>query len=211
MKPVIILGCGGHAKVLIEALRLMKVPIAGVVDANPGLNGRSFFGIPIIGGDGDVLRRAPETVLLVNGVGSVRQPERRTALFENFQQKGYRFQTIVHPSVVICSDTRVEEGAQIMAGAIIQPGVRVGSNAIVNTRATVDHDCIIGQHAHLAPGVTLSGGVTVGNRAHIGTGATIIQGITIGIGSLVAAGAVVTADVPDGVTVMGVPARMVLI
>jgi acetyltransferase-like isoleucine patch superfamily enzyme len=83
----------------------------------------------------------------------------------------------------------------------------VGHNSIINTRASVDHDCVIGAHVHLAPGVTLSGGVTVGEGTHIGTGAVVIQGMTIGPRAIVGAGAVVVADVPAGAVVLGVPAR----
>lgn len=209
MMPVIIIGGGGHAKVLIEALRLTAVPVVGIVDAQPALKGTSILGIPVMGGDELIYSHGPERVMLVNAVGSVRQPARRASLFETYHGKGYRFQTVIHPSAVIPSDILLGEGAQVMAGAIIQPGVGIGCNAIVNTRASIDHDCIIGDHAHLAPGVTLSGGVTVGRGSHIGTGATVIQGITIGEGSLVGAGALVTRDVPDGVTVVGVPAKTV--
>jgi UDP-perosamine 4-acetyltransferase len=94
-----------------------------------------------------------------------------------------------------------------MAGAVIQSGSRIGINSIINTRASVDHDCVIGNHVHISPGVTLSGGVEIGTCSHIGTGSTVIQGIVIGNSCLAAAGAVVTKDVIAGVKVRGVPAR----
>lgn len=209
MMPVILIGAGGHAKVLIEALRLANIPIVGIVDAQPDLRGTSILGVPVVGGDDVIDRHSPEQVMLVNAIGSIRQPERRVSLFETYHRKGYRFQSVVHPSAVISLETLLGEGAQVMAGVIIQPGVRVCRNTIVNTRTSIDHDCIICDHAHLAPGVTLSGGVTVGRGSHIGAGATVIQGITIGSGSMVGAGAVVIRDVPDGATVMGVPAKTV--
>ena len=94
-----------------------------------------------------------------------------------------------------------------MAGAVIQPGTRLGVNTIVNTRASIDHDCIIGDHVHIAPGAVLSGEVRVGNCSHIGCGATIVQGVKLGEATVIGAGAVVLKDVPDGTTVVGVPAR----
>lgn len=206
--PVIILGGGGHARVLIESLRLTSVPIVGIADSDPDLHGKCVDGIAVIGDDDCVRQYAVDEVLLVNGVGSVSVPAVRIRLFERYAGSGYHFATVVHPAALIAQGVRIGEGAQIMAGAIIQPGCCIGLNAIVNTGAVVDHDCFIGDHAHIAPGVTLSGGVRVGDKAHVGTGATVIQGIGIGTGSVVGAGAVVVRDIPAGVTAFGIPAKV---
>lgn len=208
-KPVVILGGGGHAKVLIETLLAASAVIAGIVDPDPKLKETSILGVPVLGGDEIVSEFPPEEVLLVNGIGSVGAPVRRRELFENFTGAGYRFATVIHPSAIIASDAELGEGAQLMAGVVIQPGCRIGRNAIINTRASIDHDCTIGDHVHVAPGVTLSGGVTIGNSCHIGTAATVIQGITISAGSVVGAGTVVVKDVAAGTTVVGVPAKAV--
>lgn len=205
--PVIILGAGGHSKVLIEALLVSSAVIVGIVDPNPALVGTKVLGAPVLGGDEIVNEYPPSQVHLVNGLGSVGLPANRQQLYERFKSLGYTFATVVHPSAVVASDVVLCEGAQVMAGAVIQPGCRIGANSIINTRASVDHDCIIGDHVHISPGVTFSGGVTVGACSHIGTGATVIQGISIGSGCLVAAGAVVTKDIADGAKVRGVPAR----
>ncbi len=90
------------------------------------------------------------------------------------------FETVIHPSAVIAPEVHIDDGVQVMAGAIVQPGSWLGENVIINTGARVDHDCTIDAHAHVAPGVTLSGNVHVGNGAHIGAGATVIQGIKVG-------------------------------
>lgn len=205
--PIIILGAGGHAKVMIDALLASSAVIAGVVDPDLTLTGTNILGVPVLGGDDVVNKFPPSQVQLVNGLGSVGLPVKRQQLFERFKGLGYNFATVVHPSAVVASDVVLGEGAQVMAGAVIQPGCRIGLNSIVNTRASVDHDCIIGDHVHIAPGVTLSGGIAVGTCSHIGTGATVIQGISIGNGGLVAAGSVVTRDISDGLMVRGVPAR----
>jgi UDP-perosamine 4-acetyltransferase len=205
--PVLVVGGGGHAKVLIEMLRLRSVRIIGIVEADPDMLGIEVLGVRVIGDDKVISEYKPASLLLVNGIGSVRQPKARTAVFEKFKGKGFTFATIVHPSAVVASDVALGEGAQIMAGAIIQPGSRIGMNTIVNTKASVDHDCLIGDHVHLSPGVTLSGDVRIYNGVHIGTGATVIQGITIGANSLVGAGSVVIADVPSEIRVLGAPAR----
>lgn len=205
--PVIVLGAGGHAKVLIEALLRSSRVIAGIVDANPQLVGGDLLGVPVLGADDVVEGFRPAEVQLVNGLGSVGAVNRRQLLFEKFKPMGYTFATVIHPCAVIASDVTLGEGAQVMAGAVIQPGCRIGIDTIINTRASVDHDCAIGDHVHISPGATLSGAVTVGARCHIGTGATVIQGISIGADCLVAAGAVVVRHVADGTKVRGVPAR----
>ncbi len=205
--PVIILGAGGHAKVLIEALLKSGNLIAGIVDPDPKLAGVEILGVPVLGGDDVVNEFPPSEIQLVNGLGSVGLPFKRQQIFERFKGMGYKFATVVHPSAVVASDVELGEGAQVMAGAVIQPGCCIGINCIINTRASVDHDCIIGDHVHIAPGVTMSGIIKIGSDSHIGTGATLIQGISIGIGCLIAAGAVVIKDIADGAMVRGVPAR----
>ncbi|MFC1671528.1 acetyltransferase [Planctomycetota bacterium] len=205
--PVIVLGGGGHAKVLVEALVAQGTEILGVVDPCPELANAVILGVRVIGDDGKVLEHSPEEISLVNGVGTTCVTGKRRELFEHFKSTGYRFATVRHPSSVVASDVNVAEGAQIMAGVVIQPGCEIGENSIVNTRVSVDHDCRIGAHVHLAPGVTLSGVVVVGDGSHVGTAAAVIQGIRIGRNCLVAAGAVVVGDVPDGASVVGIPAR----
>lgn len=207
--PVVIIGAGGHARVLIEALRLANCRIAGLLDADPSMTGKVVMGVPVIGTDEALKGLHPGEVRLVNGIGSVASTARRREVFDRVGKMGFRFATVLHPSAVIASDASLGEGAQVMAGAVLQVGVQVGANAIVNTRASLDHDCLLGAHAHVAPGVTLSGGVSVEEEAHIGTGATVIQGIRIGRGSVVGAGSVVVRNVSPGVTVLGVPAREV--
>jgi sugar O-acyltransferase (sialic acid O-acetyltransferase NeuD family) len=208
--PVLIVGGGGHAKVLIEALRLRSITILGIIDADAAKIGTEVSGIRIIGDDKAISGYKTEALLLVNAIGSVHLPKTRTDVFEKFKAKGYTFATIVHPSAVVASDVALGEGAQIMAGVIIQPGCAIGANVIVNTRASVDHDCLIGDYVHIAPGVTLSGGVKVGSGVHIGTGATIIQGVVIGQDSVIGAGSVVTANFPSDAEVVGAPAKKIV-
>ena len=204
-KPILILGAGGHAKVLIDALRSSSGVILGIVD--PSSSVREVLGIPVIGDDSVVEKYAPGEIELVNALGSVCSTKARRALFEKFARAGYKFASVIHPSAVIAADVCLGEGVQVMAGAVIQTGSTIGDNTILNTRACVDHDCEIGAHVHVAPGVTLSGGVRVHDNAHIGCGAVVIQGVEVGASSLVGAGSVVIHAVPPNIRVAGVPAR----
>ena len=206
-KPVIIIGAGGHARVLFDCLRLQGVNVLGMLDKAGTENGN--FDLPIIGDDSAISEYPSDTVELVNGLGSVGNMNLRTSIFSRFKKLGYRFRSVIHPSAMIAHDCELGEGVQVLAGAVLNSGTKIGANTIVNTGAIVDHECIIGSHVHIAPGCTLSGGIHIGDGTHIGTGATIIQGISIGNRALVAAGAVVVKNVPDGEKVMGVPAKIV--
>ena len=203
--PIIVLGAGGHAKVLIDALLLGRATVLGVVAPESGR--QVIAGLPALGGDEVVASYGARAVRLVNGVGSVARPARRREIYERFKSQGYVFQSVIHPSAIIARDVELGEGTQVMAGAVIQAGSRIGANSIINTRASVDHDCHIGAHVHVAPGVTLCGGVCIEEGAHLGSGSTVVQGVSIGSGCLVGAGSVVINDVPSGAAVAGVPAR----
>lgn len=199
-RPVIVIGGGGHGRVVIEALLRSGIEILGVVDPNPEVAARLPSSIRWLGDD-DVLRAyPPDRCTLANGVGSVGDT-RRLDVFAALKIVGYDFLALQHPTAVIAGDAVVEEGSQVMAGAILQPGVRIGVNTIVNTRAAVDHDCRIGEHAHIAPGAVLCGDVEVGDQSHIGAAAVVIQGIRIGKRCMIGAGAVIRRDIADNTIV----------
>ncbi len=200
---LVVLCAGGHARVVIEALRSRGTRPTAVTDRDSARVGSFLGGIPIIGPDENVLAMKVDSVELVNGLGnraSRSSPglSARRELFGRFATLGYAFPVISHVSAVIASDVFPGEGAQVMAGAIIQPGARIGRNVLINTRAVVEHDCQIGDHCHIAPGAVLCGGASVGEGSHVGAGAIVLGGINLGAGSVVAAGAVVAKDVEAG-------------
>jgi UDP-perosamine 4-acetyltransferase len=200
---LVVLCAGGHARVVIEALRSRGTRPAAVTDRDSARVGSLVGGIPIIGSDEDILAMKADSVELANGLGNRASRSSpglsgRRDLFGRFAALGYAFPVISHASAVIASDVAPGEGAQVMAGAIIQPGALIGRNVLVNTRAVVEHDCRIGDHSHIAPGAVLCGGVSVGEGTHVGAGAIVLGGVNLGAGSIVAAGAVVAKDVEAG-------------
>lgn len=201
MPAVIVVGGGGHARVVIDALRMAGRAVLGVVDPQPAVAATLPAGVPLLGGDEVLERRDRGDIVLANGIGAVGRPRLRRTVFERWRAAGFDFVTVVHPSAVIAAEVAVERGAQIMAGAILQPGCVVGENTIVNTRASIDHDCRIGSHCHIAPGTVLSGTVSVGDETFVGAGATVIHNIRIGKHVVVAAGTIVFKNIPDGVIV----------
>lgn len=207
--PLIIIGAGGHAKVLIDTLKSQTAEILGITEAEAARRNAVVLGVPVIGEDKLVFQYPPASVLLVNGLGRIDGSNHRQEIFQYFKNHGYQFARVIHPSAVVSSYTELSEGVQILAGAVIQAGSFVGPDSIINTGARIDHDNVIGSHVHIAPGVTLSGGVQIDDGALVGSGAVIIQGIHIGANSIVGAGAVVIRDVPQGAKVVGVPAKVV--
>jgi sugar O-acyltransferase (sialic acid O-acetyltransferase NeuD family) len=205
--PLIIIGGGGHAKVLVSTLLLQQRKVLGFVDLKPTVP--PLLGLAHLGDDGVVFLHSPDQVRLVNGVGSIDSTVLHRTVYEKFRDRQYIFETVIHPSAVMAPDVQIGDAVQVMAGVVVQPGSRLGANAIINTGARVDHDCSIDAHAHIAPGVTLSGNVHIGEGTHIGAGSTVIQGVDVGAAALVGAGAVVIENVPAGITVVGVPARPV--
>lgn len=207
MNPVILIGAGGHARVLLDALELNGAKVLGLVDADASLANRDVMGYPVLGNDDVLAQYAPGSVELVNAIGSVDSMQRRRSVYENLRRTGHAFASVIHPRATLSRHAQMAAGVQVMAGAVVQPGASLGENTIVNTGATVDHDCRVAAHVHIAPGVTLSGNVQVGEETHVGAGATVIQGVRIGARCLIAAGAVVTDGVRDGASMKGLPAR----
>lgn len=202
-KPILILGAGGSAKVVLEAAQRSGRQVLGLTDINPQMTGTTVLGCKVLGSDAVLQSYAPETVELVNGLGSVRDNSTRQKLFETCLANGYLFASIMHPSAILSKFAAFGPGFQAMAGVIVQPGCHVGRNVLLNTGVSIDHDCQIQDHAHIAPGAVLSGGVTVGQAAFIGIGARIIQGVRIGNQAVIGAGSVVLHDVPDCAVVVG--------
>ena len=208
-KPIIVIGAGGHAKVLIDTLIEQKIEILGIVDEEVSKIGSRILGVEVLGDDSYIENYAVDDVLLVNGLGSVALMNLRKKVYDKFKQDGYYFKSVIHPSAIISKNVILAEGVQILAGAVVNTGTSIGDNVIINTRASVDHDCFIGNHVHIAPGSILSGTVSVGDCTHLGTGCTVIQGKTIGNRVLVGAGSLVVKNIKSDMKVLGVPAREV--
>lgn len=207
--PLILLGSGGHARVLIDAVDPRYYSWLGYLDVV--MRSHCDFRLNYLGNDSELESYSTEACKLVNGIGSVKTTAKRDEIYWKFRKAGFSFQTIKHSSAVVAKGVQLGEGCQIMAGAIIQSGAKCGVNVIVNTKASVDHDCVIGDSAHIAVGATLSGNVVVGSQAFVGAGSTVKHDVVLGESCIVAAGAVVVRDVPPLALVMGVPARVVAV
>jgi sugar O-acyltransferase (sialic acid O-acetyltransferase NeuD family) len=208
-KKVIIIGGGGHSKVLLDCLLLSGASIIGITDIDSKNCHSNCSKVKFIGKDEAIFHYNLNDILLVNGLGFTDKSNRRAAIFELFKNQGYSFASVIHPSAIISNDVVLSEGVQVMAGSVIQPGCVIGANSIINTSVTIDHDCIIAKNVHIAPGAVLSGNVTVELSVFVGAGSTILPGVNISSGSIVGAGALVNKNILANSKVYGVPAKVV--
>jgi len=205
---VVGIGAGGHAKVVLEILRLQKnIEVVGLTSAEQSSWKTKILGVPVLGNDSvlpGLFARGVRAAFI--GVGSVGDATLREKLYERAGSIGFKLIPTIHPSATISPSARLGDGATVMARAVINASASLGDNVIVNTGAIVEHDCVIGDHAHISTGARLAGGVSVGRGSHIGIGACVKQGVRIGNNAVIAAGAAVVRDVPNGAVVGGVPA-----
>ena len=200
---IFIFGCGGHAKVVLDALQLQGLyKVAGAFSATQTED--EFLGIKILGGQQDIKKHIHKTTKGIIAFGHL---EARSKLCRELLSIGFCFVNIVHPKSIISSTAHVGQGNFFGAGSIVNPYATIGNNCIINTGSIVEHDCILEDNIHIAPHSTLCGNVKVGSNTFIGAGATVIQGITIGENVIVGAGAVVLQNIPDNITVAGIPAK----
>lgn len=194
-KPLIILGSGGHAMVLVEIIRELGHSIACVISPDKPASNEAFKDIPHFTSDDRLFDFNKNEVLLVNGIGSLPGKNTRIFIHEKLSSSGYKFTSVISPKAIVSSAVKISPGAQVLPGAIINVGSVIQESTIVNTGAIVDHDCEIGPHSHLAPGVSLCGNVKIGSNVYVGTGSSIIQNIIIGDEAVIAAGSTVYFDV----------------
>lgn len=209
MKRILVLGAGGHAKMVVELIgEVGEYSIAGLLDPDRSLWGKGLLGAPVLGGD-DLMRGLLDDGVgyALVGVGSVGDNSRRKALFEALVRCGFSLPCLVHPKAAVSRSAVLGPGTVVMQGGVVGADARVGSNCIVNSGAIVEHDCRVADHVHVASGAVLASTVTVGEAAHIGAGATVRQLIRIGARAVIGAGAAVVKDVGPDVTAVGVPAR----
>lgn len=204
----VILGGGGHARVLLDSLQASGVAVPyAILDLDHTRWGQDMFGVPILGDDGllpEMVNRGVNCFAV--GLGSADDNRPRQRLFELGLSYGLEPLTVVHPTAICSRWATVGSGSQLLPSCIVNAGAELGVNVIVNSGAIVEHDCVLGDHVHVATGAQLASTVYVGVGAHIGAGATVRQCITIGEGVVVGAGAVVVKDVPPHTVVVGVPA-----
>ncbi|MBN1914125.1 MAG: acetyltransferase [Candidatus Omnitrophica bacterium] len=210
MEKIILVGGGGHCRVVIETiLKQKKYRIAGIIDL-PDKIGEEVLSLPVIGCDkdlGNFFKKGIKNCFI--SLGSVGDPALRIKLALRVKRIGYCLPNIIHPDSSVSGYASLGEGVYIGCNAAVNPGAVIGDNCIINTGAIVEHDCKLGDFVHIASGAVLSGGVTVGKNSHIGTGSCVIGYLKIGQDTVIGAGSVVVKSIGDKSVAFGTPCRRI--
>ena len=181
-------GASGHAKVIIELLEANGVDIKALIDDDLAIN--ALWDYPVL----HILPQIDELIVSIghNGI--------RRKIAESLSVS---FGKAIHPSAVISPRSRIDAGSVVMQGSIVQADARVGKHCIVNSGASIDHECVLEDYVHLSPHVTLCGNVSIGEGAWIGAGSVVLPGVTVGKWSVIGAGSVVSKSIPEDVLAVG--------
>ena len=209
MKSLLILGAGGHGKVVAEtALALDRYSkIAFLDDKFNPKNEYEFQGIKIIG-NLDLSQEIFDKNIYQEAIVAIGDSITRINWLKKLKVIGYKIPNIIHPSAWVSPSCSIKEGTIVFAQAAIQSNAIIGKGSIINTSSSVDHDCIIHEGVHICPGARLAGDVQVGEKSIIGIGSSINEGIIIGKNVIVGAGAAVISNLDDNVIAKGVPAKL---
>jgi len=189
-------GASGHGKVVAEIAIENQIPIQGFVDKSETLE--ECLGIPVY----RVMPLNAEKIFISIGNNKIRK--KLSELYARSQ-----FISLLHPKANISKTATIDNGTAIMAGATVNACSKIGFQCIINTNASVDHDCVIGDYVHISPNVAIAGNVEIGEGTHIGIGACVIQGVKIGKWCVIGAGSIIIKDIPDGAKVVGNPGKII--
>lgn len=202
MSKLMILGAGGHGKVVAEIAELMgKWDEIVFLDDNQKLN--EVNGYKVIGTLNDYVIYKDRYQYAFVAIG---KNKLRLELIKNITREGLKVPVLIHPFTAISATCQIQEGTVVMPGTVINTDTIVGKGCIINTSSSIDHDCVLEDGVHISPGVNIGGTVNIGKSTWVCIGASIANNIVIGSNVVIAAGAAVTRNIPDNVMVAGIPA-----
>lgn len=207
-EKIVVIGNGGHAKVVIDILREMgRYEIIGVT-TDKKCSDDVFCNYPVLGDDDilcDLIRNGVKNAAI--GIGGFKDNTLRKKIYEETKTKGFKVISAIHPSAVISRSALLGEGDVIFPGVVINTDVHIGNNVVIATGSTIDHETVIKDNVLISAGVNVGAYATIEEGALLALGSKVVSGVRVGGNSLVAAGAVVINDVDQDSKVFGIPAR----
>ena len=204
MKPLILIGGGGHCRSVIEAAESAGNSILGVLDM-PEEVGKTILSTEVIGTDDDVPAYVDKAEFVIT-VGFIKNPATRIKLYNKVKEAGGKLATIVASTAHVSKYAIIGEGTVVMHQAFVNAGAKVGNNVILNTFTNVEHDAVIGDQCHISTGTMVNGDCKVGNNCFIGSQSVLANGITIGDDIIVGAGSLVRKSITEKGIYSGNPA-----
>lgn len=206
MRTIIVIGAGGHARVVVDVAKSAGFEVCGIIDINYLRQKESIINSPVIGGMNTLKDYDPESIGVAIALG---KSELRSEYFIKIQNSKFKIISIISPTAIISKYVKMGKGVFVNAGAIISAEAIIGNNTIINSGAIVEHEVKIGKDSHVGPGVKIGGRTTIGDNTFIGLGATIIDNIKIGNCVTIGAGSVIINDLDPNTTMVGIPGRPV--
>ncbi len=206
MKPLILIGGGGHCKSVIDVAESAGYRIAGILD-RPEEFGKKILNYEVIGNDDDISKYVRSAEFIIS-VGYIRNPDLRIKLYDLVKQQGGQFATLIASTAYVSRYASLDEGTVVMHHAFVNAEATVGKNVILNTFSNIEHGSIVGDQCHISTGVMVNGDCKVGNNCFIGSGTVLYNGVSITDGVVVSAGSVVRRSISIKGVYSGNPAGL---
>lgn len=203
---LVIIGTGGHARAVIDAAIAAGFQLQGIIDIDYKGREEEILGCPVIG-DFSLLNNfdSGKTAVAV----AIGDGQKRTDHYHRVQEQGFSTPAVVHPTAIVSTHAKINDGTFVNTGAIINAGAEIGENAIINTGAIIEHEVLVGRHCHVCPGVKIGGRVSIGDNTFVGIGTSVVDYVKIGSNVTIGAGSVIIHDVESYSTVVGTPGKRI--
>ena len=209
-RDIVVIGAGGHAKVVIDAIQYSEYSMCGLTDANY-MAVKECMGYPVLGNDEILADLYFQNGVrhAAMGIGHVGYPAVRNKVYAYAQQLGFHFPCLLHPSAAIAKSSIIGDGVLCAAQVVVNAEASIGNLCIINSSAVVEHEVVIADGVHIAPRAVVLGGASVGANSFVGAGSVILQGVHVGRNCIIGAGTIVLGDVEDDSVVVGNPGRVI--
>lgn len=205
MRPLILVGGGGHCKSVIDVAEFAGYTILGILD-RPEEVGKKVLGYDVIGTDDEMVKYVDKADFIVT-VGQIKSPDLRIKLHQMIEKVGGHLATIIAPTAHVSKYATIGEGTVIMHHAFVNAEANIGKGCIINTASAIEHEAIVGDYCHISTGAIVNGGAKVGEESFVGSQTVISQCVTSGSRAVIGAGSAVVSDLPANCIAVGVPAK----